>query len=131
MAIKNAEMLKRLPDPVIFLAGNELDRDQVGGAAGTRGTPDNLRAHRGVGDPVEEYDVGQRRHVQPGAVARVDNSAPADDVLGQASSLGAACIIHKPFRPRQLLAAIERCLQQAGGRADNGAEAPVPDGPTK
>lgn len=52
-----------------------------------------------------------------GAAARLDNSGSGDDVLGQASRLGAACIIHKPFRPRELLAAIARCLSNAEGDA--------------
>ncbi len=32
------------------------------------------------------------------------------DVLAKAAGHGAATVIHKPFRPRDLLAAIQRCL---------------------
>jgi CheY-like chemotaxis protein len=45
-----------------------------------------------------------------GLSARGDGSRSADDVLGQAISLGAACVLHKPFRPRDLLQTVERCL---------------------
>lgn len=54
-----------------------------------------------------------------GAAARAGAPGSANDVLGKAVQRGAACVIHKPFRPRDLLQAIERCL--AGGTGDAGA----------
>jgi len=54
-----------------------------------------------------------------GAGARAGAPGAADDVLGKAVQLGASCVIHKPFRPRDLLQAIEQCL--AGG-TESGAD---------
>ena len=54
-----------------------------------------------------------------GASARGSASGSTDDVLGKAIEFGAACVIHKPFRPRDLLQAIEQCL--AGG-TESGAD---------
>ncbi len=39
-----------------------------------------------------------------------DSSTPAPDFLGMATKLGAACSLQKPFRPAQLLRAVEACL---------------------
>ena len=39
-----------------------------------------------------------------------DTSAPAPDFLGMSTKLGAAYSLHKPFRPHDLLKAIETCL---------------------
>jgi CheY-like chemotaxis protein len=50
-----------------------------------------------------------------GLSARGDGAHPADDVLGQALQRGASCIIHKPFRPRDLLQTVERCLDGGAG----------------
>lgn len=61
-----------------------------------------------------------------GASARAGVPGSANDVLGKAIQLGAACVIHKPFRPRDLLQAIERCL--ACG-ADGVAESASPNSP--
>jgi DNA-binding response OmpR family regulator len=43
-----------------------------------------------------------------------DSSAPAPDFLAMATKLGAACSLHKPFRPRELVAAVQACLGRAG-----------------
>jgi CheY-like chemotaxis protein len=42
-----------------------------------------------------------------------DSSVPAPDFLGMATKLGAACALHKPFRPRELTQAVESCLKLA------------------
>jgi DNA-binding NtrC family response regulator len=39
-----------------------------------------------------------------------DTSMPAPDFLSMSTKLGAAYSLHKPFRPRELLNAIEACL---------------------
>jgi len=39
-----------------------------------------------------------------------NSSAPAPDFLSMSTKLGAACSLHKPFRPRDLRAAVETCL---------------------
>ena len=39
-----------------------------------------------------------------------NTSAPAPDFLSMSTKLGAAYSLHKPFRPRDLLKAIEACL---------------------
>jgi CheY-like chemotaxis protein len=39
-----------------------------------------------------------------------NSSAPAPDFLSMSTKLGAAYSLHKPFRPRDLLKAIEACL---------------------
>lgn len=39
-----------------------------------------------------------------------DTSAPAPDFLAMATKLGAAYALHKPFRPRELIAAVQACL---------------------
>jgi CheY-like chemotaxis protein len=51
-----------------------------------------------------------------------NSSAPAPDFLSMSTELGAAYSLHKPFRPRDLLKAIESCL---GSRSD---AAPLPPG---
>jgi len=53
-----------------------------------------------------------------GTAARVDRSGTSVDVLAKAKQLGTAAVINKPFRPRELIATVERCLaEQAGGTA--------------
>jgi len=52
-----------------------------------------------------------------GTAARVDRSGSAVDVLAKASALGTAAVINKPFRPRDLVATIERCLAQDADEA--------------
>jgi CheY-like chemotaxis protein len=47
-----------------------------------------------------------------GAVARGQSGA-SSDVLATAAERGAAMVIHKPFRPRELLQAIAKCLDAA------------------
>jgi CheY-like chemotaxis protein len=42
--------------------------------------------------------------------SRDRHGAAAPDFLGMAGRLGAACCLRKPFRPHQLMAAIETCL---------------------
>jgi DNA-binding response OmpR family regulator len=50
-------------------------------------------------------------------------TASAPDFLSMATKLGAVCSLKKPFRPRELLAAIAECLE----RSVHGAElAPAP-----
>jgi CheY-like chemotaxis protein len=44
-----------------------------------------------------------------GAVAR-NQSGVSSDVLATATERGAAMVVHKPFRPRELLQAIAQCL---------------------
>jgi CheY-like chemotaxis protein len=39
-----------------------------------------------------------------------ERHGPAPDFLGMSTHLGAACSLRKPFRPKDLLQAIERCL---------------------
>jgi CheY-like chemotaxis protein len=39
-----------------------------------------------------------------------DSTGPAPDFLKMATKLGAAYSLHKPFRPRELLQAVENCL---------------------
>jgi len=39
-----------------------------------------------------------------------DSATPAPDFLAMATKLGAATSLHKPFRPRDLLAAVQECL---------------------
>lgn len=51
-----------------------------------------------------------------GTAARLDRSGAAPDVLAQASQLGTAAVINKPFRPRDLFATIERCLGAGEGQ---------------
>jgi DNA-binding response OmpR family regulator len=41
-----------------------------------------------------------------------DSAEPAPDFLSMATKLGAACSLHKPFRPRDLIAAVRACLHQ-------------------
>jgi CheY-like chemotaxis protein len=60
-----------------------------------------------------------------GAAVRADSSDSPDDVLGKATRLGAACVIHKPFRPRELLQAIKRCLPQVEGETRNEVPSPT------
>lgn len=43
-----------------------------------------------------------------------DSSAPAPDFLTMATKLGAAHSLHKPFRPQELLRAVEACLARHG-----------------
>jgi CheY-like chemotaxis protein len=45
-----------------------------------------------------------------GAASRDCYGAAAPDFLEMAGRLGAACCLRKPFRPHQLMAAIETCL---------------------
>jgi two-component system, response regulator, stage 0 sporulation protein F len=55
-----------------------------------------------------------------GAVARSQGGV-ASDVLATATECGAAMVVHKPFRPRELLQAIAKCLAAdtgAGSSAD-------------
>jgi CheY-like chemotaxis protein len=55
-----------------------------------------------------------------GAVAR-NQSGGSSDVLATATERGAAMVVHKPFRPRELLQAIATCLAAdaaAAGSAD-------------
>ena len=47
-----------------------------------------------------------------GAVGR-SYSGATSDVLAAAADKGASCVIHKPFRPRELLEAIAKCLSEA------------------
>lgn len=47
-----------------------------------------------------------------GAVAR-QNGGDATDVLSTATERGASMVVHKPFRPRELLQAISACLAAA------------------
>ncbi|MGA2126010.1 MAG: response regulator [Xanthobacteraceae bacterium] len=42
-----------------------------------------------------------------------NSSTPAPDFLSMSTKLGAAFSLHKPFRPRELLEAIEQCLTAA------------------
>jgi CheY-like chemotaxis protein len=49
-----------------------------------------------------------------GAVAKSQGGV-ASDVLATATERGAALVVHKPFRPRELLQAIAQCLAAAGG----------------
>ena len=58
-----------------------------------------------------------------GAAARAGVPGTGNDVLGKAMQLGAACVIHKPFRPRDLLQAIERGLA-AGADGSTGSAEP-------
>jgi CheY-like chemotaxis protein len=44
-----------------------------------------------------------------------NSSAPAPDFLGMSTKLGAAYSLHKPFRPGELIKAIESCL--GGGKS--------------
>jgi CheY-like chemotaxis protein len=39
-----------------------------------------------------------------------DSATPAPDFLSMATKLGAASSLHKPFRPRDLIAAVQTCL---------------------
>ena len=39
-----------------------------------------------------------------------DSAKPAPDFLSMATKLGAAYSLHKPFRPKDLLQVVERCL---------------------
>lgn len=41
-----------------------------------------------------------------------NSSAPAPDFLGMSTKLGAAYSLHKPFRSRDLLTAIEACVKR-------------------
>lgn len=41
-----------------------------------------------------------------------DSAMPAPDFLSMATKLGAAYSLHKPFRPRELIAAVHTCLHQ-------------------
>ena len=45
-----------------------------------------------------------------GTAARADKSGAGVDVLAKATALGTSAVINKPFRPRDLIAVIERCL---------------------
>jgi CheY-like chemotaxis protein len=45
-------------------------------------------------------------------------SAPAPDFLSMSTKLGAAYSLHKPFRPRELLKAIEACLANSLDRVN-------------
>lgn len=65
-------------------------------------------------------------HVQAPAVPIIamsgfifrDSSGPAPDFLKMATKLGAAYSLHKPFRPRELLQAVESCLGASGTLRD-------------
>jgi CheY-like chemotaxis protein len=46
-----------------------------------------------------------------------NSSTPAPDFLSMSTKLGAAYSLHKPFRPRDLLEAIEACLGTAAAPA--------------
>jgi DNA-binding response OmpR family regulator len=48
-----------------------------------------------------------------------DSSAPAPDFLSMAAKLGAASSLHKPFRPRELIAAVRACLDPAPRHTEN------------
>jgi CheY-like chemotaxis protein len=41
-----------------------------------------------------------------------DSGTPAPDFLAMATKLGAACSLHKPVRPRELIGAVQACLRQ-------------------
>jgi CheY-like chemotaxis protein len=45
-----------------------------------------------------------------------DSSAPAPDFLGMATKLGATRSLQKPFRPAELLSAVEACLSGSPAR---------------
>jgi DNA-binding response OmpR family regulator len=47
-----------------------------------------------------------------------DGHAPAPDFLGMATKLGADRSLAKPFRPRELLQAVNACLDQVSGISD-------------
>jgi CheY-like chemotaxis protein len=52
-----------------------------------------------------------------------NTSAPAPDFLSMSTKLGAAYSLHKPFRPRDLLKAIEACLGSGSQREDSASRA--------
>jgi len=52
-----------------------------------------------------------------------DGHGRAPDFLGMATKLGANCGLAKPFRPRDLMAAVESCLGGAGQNASLQASA--------
>ncbi len=54
------------------------------------------------------------------------STTPAPNFLGMATKLGAAYSLAKPFRPADLLKAIEICLSGDGGRPD---QTPPPKAP--
>ena len=41
-----------------------------------------------------------------------DTSVPTPDFLSMATALGAACSLRKPFRPQELMRAVNTCLRQ-------------------
>jgi DNA-binding response OmpR family regulator len=47
------------------------------------------------------------------------SSAPAPDFLAMATKLGAVRSLQKPFRPRELLAVIEECLELSVGAREH------------
>ena len=51
-----------------------------------------------------------------------DSAVPAPDFLTMATKLGAAYSLHKPFRPQELLKAVEGCLAGASGPGATAAE---------
>jgi two-component system response regulator PilR (NtrC family) len=53
-----------------------------------------------------------------GTASRRDRSGSVPDVLARAADLGTAAVIYKPFRPRDLVATIERCLAASSGTAN-------------
>jgi hypothetical protein len=57
-----------------------------------------------------------------------NSSAPAPDFLGMSTKLGAAYSLHKPFRPRELMKAIESCLGGADRSVRDGAPQAVGSG---
>jgi hypothetical protein len=57
-----------------------------------------------------------------------NSSAPAPDFLGMSTKLGAAYRPHKPFRPRDLLKAIESCLGRADPSVRDGAPQAIGSG---
>jgi DNA-binding NtrC family response regulator len=46
------------------------------------------------------------------------SSTPAPDFLAMATQLGAACGLRKPFRPSEILAAVDACLARRRGAAN-------------
>ncbi len=57
-----------------------------------------------------------------------NSSAPAPDFLSMSTKLGAAYSLHKPFRPRDLLKAIEACLGGSISPVRDGVPQPVTRG---
>jgi CheY-like chemotaxis protein len=62
---------------------------------------------------IREYAPALPVIATSGLSARGDGSN-GNDMLGRSVAAGATCVIHKPFRPKDLLQTIARCLDGGG-----------------